>query len=462
MKKVKAGLLPLYVELYDKFLEWMHPQVDIFYENVAKKLESEGIEILRSKPCRLQNEFSKTITDFEAQGAQVLITLHLAYSPSLESETPLKECKLPIIVLDTTPDFLFSPTGSTSKIDYDHGMHGVQDMCNLLIRNNVKFKIFVGHWENSSVCKDVADCVKAYTVAEALSKSRVGLIGEPFDGMGDFRIPFDELKRDIGIEVVKTEPMNIKAFADKVDEARIEQLKAEDARRFDNINVSDDLYRAVTRTSLAVKDWYESEKLDSFTLNFLAAGKTTGLRYMVFDRACRAMEEGVGYAGEGDVLTAALVGSLLKGWENSTFVEMFCPSWNDGTVFLSHMGEYNIRIAGKRPVMCERPFPFGDAGNPYALMSPMRSGEAVIINLAPGGNGKYTLIAIRGRMQDVPENSNFNGVVNGWFKPDRKLAEMLKIYSENGGTHHSAMVYGIDPEVLQVIADKFGWGFVSI
>ena len=106
-----------------------------------------------------------------------------------------------------------------------------------------------------------------------------------------------------------------------------------------------------------------------------------------------------------------------------------------------------------------RPFPFGDSGDTYALMAPMKPGRAVILNLAPFGNGKYSLTAVGGEMLPTPENSNYNCVVNGWFKPDIGLEKMLKEYSLRGGTHHSALIYGVAPESLEPIAKRFGWSF---
>ena len=462
MKPVKVGLLPLYVKLYDDALGWMRPRIDKFHETMVKKLEDEGLEVLDHPLCRLESEFEDAIKEYESKGAEAIITLHLAYSPSLESEKPLKNCKLPIIILDTTPDFEFRPDGSPVGLDFDHGIHGVQDMCNLLTRNGVHYDICAGHWEYSDVCRRVADLARAYASANALSKMRVGIIGEPFNGMGDFRVPYGDLKKDIGIEVIDCPPSVIAGYREKVTDKRVDDQKKLDDHRFTNIDVPDELYREVTKTSLAVRDWYEAEKLGAFTLNFLAAGKTTGLRHMTFDRACRAMEDGVGYAGEGDVLTAALVGALLNSWQNTTFVEMFCPNWNGGYLFLGHMGEYNIRIAARRPQMRKRPFPFGDSGDPYALMAPMMPGRAAIVNLAPAGDGKFRLTAINGEMLTVPDNTQFEGLVNGWFKPDAPLDKMLEQYSLNGGTHHSAMIYGVRAESLRPIAYKFGWTFTVI
>ncbi len=462
MKPIKIGLLPLYVKLYDDCLTFMRPRVEAFHADLVEKMKETGLEVMTSPICRLEDEFRSAIKSFEEAGAEALVTVHLAYSPSLQSEKPLSETKLPIVILDTTPDFEFCPEGSPADLDFDHGIHGVQDMCNLLLRNGKKFNLFAGHYIESDVCKQVADCVRAYAAANALAASKVGIIGEPFDGMGDFRVPYEELKKDIGMEVISYPPMTIAGYEAKVSDERIAALKKEDMARFDNDGVSDELYNEVTKVSLAVKDWYEAEKLTAFTLNFLVTGKTTGLRHMTFDRACRAMEEGVGYAGEGDVITAGFVGALLRSWSETSFVEMFCPNWKDEYFFLSHMGEYNIGIAGKRPRMIVRSFPFTDTGDPYALMAPMKAGKAAIINLAPLGNGKYSLIAINGEMLPVSDKSNFVNVVNGWFKPAAGIRNTLKKYSENGGTHHSALVYGVDAESFAPIAEKFGWSFTVI
>ncbi len=455
MKKAKVGLLPLYIALYDEFLGYMRPTVEEYYKTITRKLENEGLEVISAPICRIEKEFDSAVKSFEDNGADAIVTLHIAYSPALHAERALSKTKLPIIILDTTLDYDFD---NLSEIDYNHGIHGVQDMCNILKRHNVGYQIFTGHFENSPVCKKVADCARAIIAAESLSDSRVGLIGDIFDGMGDFRVPFEALEKELGVKVIKADPKEINKLCDAVSDEELSALKAEDEKRFTNIDVSDELYNDVTRTSLGVKAWYEKEKLDAFTMNFLSTG-SGGVRCMVFDRASRAMEDGIGYAGEGDVLTAAFVGALLKAWENTSFVEMFCPNWKRGYLFLSHMGELNLRVTEGKPIMFKRPFMFTDAGDPYAIMAPMKAGRAVLLNLAPFGNGKYLLTAVNGEILSLDNKDKFERVVTGWFKPDMPLDEMLKKYSEGGATHHSAVVYDAEPEAFKAMADRFGWDF---
>ena len=73
---------------------------------------------------------------------------------------------------------------------------------------------------------------------------------------------------------------------------------------------------------------------------------------MPFVECCKAMQRGVGYAGEGDTLTAAFTGAFLQSWPKSNFVEIFCPDWKNQILFLSHMGEMNYRVAALRPLIC--------------------------------------------------------------------------------------------------------------
>lgn len=56
----------------------------------------------------------------------------------------LADTRLPIIVCDTTPSYSYGPEQHPDELMYNHGIHGVQDMFNLLVRNGKPFTIEVG------------------------------------------------------------------------------------------------------------------------------------------------------------------------------------------------------------------------------------------------------------------------------------------------------------------------------
>lgn len=458
MRNPKVGLLPMYVELYDLTCAEIRPDIDAFHKKVSNALTEKGLEVVNVPVCRLAKEFEAAVREFEAQDVDAIVTVHLAYSPSLESEKALAGTKLPIIVLDTTPDYTYDQHTDPAALMLNHGIHGVQDMCNLLIRNGKKFTVFAGHMEHSDVVSKVANAAKAAQVAHEMRRARVGLVGDPFAGMGDFRVPFKKMKDDFGLETVKYDFKKGAKRHEEITQADIDAEYAADCEKFEvDPALTREVYDRTARTALAVRKWVEEENLTAFSINFLETdGSPAGLPVMPFTECCRAMENGIGYAGEGDVLTAALTGALLTAFPETTFTEMFCPDWEHDSVFLSHMGEYNFAIADGKPLLQEKPFPFTSAENPTVAYKTMKGGKAVYLNLAPFGNGEYTLTVAPGEMLPIYGENKQAAATNGWFKPAVPLPEFLARFSQVGATHHSVLVYGDVLETLLPLADYLG------
>jgi L-arabinose isomerase len=436
----------------------MRPGIEGFYKSAVIKLQDAGLEVITVPVCRLAKEFADAVVCFEKGNADAVVTLHLAYSPSLESEEALRKTNLPIIILDTTPGYTFDQHTDPDAIMYNHGIHGVQDMCNLLIRNQKTFTICAGHMERSNVIERVVKAAKAAVMVKTLRNSRVGLVGDPFKGMGDFSIPFGDMKRDLGITVVPYDFKKGESFISSVTEDEINAEYKRDSERFEvDKNLSREVYDRSARVCLAIRRWMKEEKLSSLSINFNEASVNNGgLPVMPFTECSTVMTEGLGYAGEGDVLTAAFIGALLSVFEETTFTEMFCPDWEHGAVFMSHMGEFNYNIADGNPFLTEKPFPFTDAENPTAAYKTMKGGKATLINFAPFGKGVYGITAAPGEMLSITGENKMNLAVNGWFKPNMKLETFLEEYSRCGGTHHSALVYGDVSEEIKLFAAYLG------
>ncbi len=201
----------------------------------------------------------------------------------------------------------FSDAQARGEISFNHGIHGVMDMCNLLKRSSKEYAIAAGHIEESDVLERTLGFVRAAQAARELCGMKVGTIGGSFDGMGDFIVTDGELKDSFGVDVV------------------------------------DEALENTARCALAVRNRIDKYALGAFTVNFLKIGAESGLDVMPFIEACKQLSRGVGYAGEGDVLTASVVGALIKHFAETSFIEIFCPDWKNDRVFISHMGEMKPR-----------------------------------------------------------------------------------------------------------------------
>lgn len=453
----KVGLLPLYLELYDMAMPEVHPQVEQFRELIVAQLEERGLAVVAGPVCRVEEEFIAAVRSFEDAQVDAIVTLHLAYSPSLESASALAQTRLPIIVLDTTPAYEFGPHQSPDEIMFNHGIHGVQDMCNLLIRKGKAFHIEAGHWEKSDVLDRVVKWAKAAHLARTMRAARVGQIGGTFKSMGDFAVPAEALRATIGIEIVPCEPSFISSLLADINEDEVEAEIIANLARFTADGLDPEAHRRTVIASLAVRRWLEQEKLSAFTINFMAVDRTSGLPTVPFLEASKAMARGTGYAGEGDVLTAALVGALASMYPGTTFTEMFCPDWSNNSVFISHMGEMNINLAVQKPRLIEKRYSFIATDSPVVAVGRFRPGEAVLVNLAPGPDDSYTLIIVPAVMRNVDGEDKMADTIHGWFRPDLPLVDFLAAYSRLGGTHHSALVYGDVAEEIAKFGEMMGW-----
>ncbi len=462
MKNIKIGFLPLYLKLYDDQYPDKRPQVEAFAEAICKEYEKRDIEVIAAPVCRIKHEFAEAVKDFEKSEVDAILTLHLAYSPSLESSDILAGTDLPIVILDTTPDLDFGFDQEAKAIIFNHGIHGVQDMCNLLIRNGKEFMIEAGHWQESDVIDRTLIHLKTCKLASVMRKSRVGIIGEPFSGMGDFAIDFDILKKTIGMEVISMEPGKFKELISGISEEMIEAEIQDDLKNFISGEYSQKSMHDTIATTLTVRKWLNEENLDAFTVNFLSITKASGIPVVPFLEASKAMARGTGYAGEGDVLTGALTRTLLEIFPESTFTETFCPDWKEDRIFLSHMGEVNLNVCSGKAVLQEKPFPFTDADNPVVATGCLKPGAAHFINLAPGPNETYTLIAAPVEVCDTQGKEAINSAIRGWFKPAMPIADFLKNYSLLGGTHHQVLSYNANEEILCEFAEKMNWKFQVI
>ena len=463
-KKIKVGFLPLYIKLYDDsngpgyrahMEEYMHTCISM--------LETQGIEVvLADQVCRIAPEFKAAAEKFNAEDVEAVITMHLAYSPSLESIEALLSLKAPIVVFDTTPDYeLIKSAGYIGRIGPNHGIHGVQDMCNLLKRNHKPYYLCVGHALHSEVICEVAGMCRAAAAARFYQTPKIGSVGGSFTGMGDFLISDERYKNDIGAEVKYMTPEVTAKYVPMVTEEEIDAELAYDAANYNVRATWTEDYREATRSGLAVRKWMEDEGLNCATVNFLTLD-ICGLPKMPFVECCKILGRGQGYAGEGDVLTAGLVGALASVYPNTTFTEMFCPDWEQDILLLSHMGESNPNLAQWKPCVDDKPFNYNSCGNTVAMHNCYRPGKAVYVNLAPMEDHFHLIVTEVELLDKGLERGVYAHATQGWMKPCKPLRQFLKDFSLAGGTHHSAMVYDGNIEEIKAFGEMLGFEVIEI
>ncbi len=449
-RQPKIGLIPFYLKLYDDLMPERLAHFDAFIGRIAAGLEARGIAVSIVPACRIASEFGAAVGTCEAEGVDAIVTLHLAYSPSLESVDAFCKSTLPLILLDTTMDADFGLGVKADRIMYNHGVHGVMDFACMLRRRGRAFEIVAGHDNNPGMLDRAAGFVRAAVAAREMRGTRALRVGPAFKGMGDFTVAETVLRGKFGLEIHEVGIDKLDAAVATVTDAAVEAELAEDRARFD-CEPENPAHRRAVRIGLGLRSLLEEVGYGAMSVNFQAFdGTDRPASTMPFLEISKAMARGTGYGGEGDVLTAALVGALARAFEAVTFTEIFCADWSGNTLFLSHMGEISPAVAGDKPRVFSKPFFVKGVPDVAMLTCAVKPGPAVFVNLAPGPDDTFTLIVapVTVLAEDATLDPAMRNTVRTWIRPQRPVAEFLDAYSRAGGTHHSALVLGDQAEAI--------------
>jgi len=451
--QARVGLLPLYLQLYDKTDPGRRRQFEPFLETIRDGFEHYGIAVTRADICCVEPEFKRAVGAMEAAGVDLIVAVHLAYSPSLESVGALCRTDRPLLLLDTTMDYEFGQDVDPARISFDHGIHGVQDLASVLRRRKRHYEIVAGHVAKSAILRRAAGIARAARAARRFRGARVLRVGESFRGMGDFAVAPEELEETFGIELETLDIDTLAGEVAQVASSAVEEEMARDREQF-RVEADESVHERTTRVCLGVRRILEQRECTAFSMNFLAFDRTHGpVNTVPFLEASKGMGRGLGYAGEGDVLTACLVGALNAGFGSTTFTEIFCPDWKGDSLFLSHMGEINPLIANAKPRLIEMDFPYTNALNPAIITAGFAPGRGTIVNLAPGPDDTFSLVTADVEVLEDAVNPRMRDSIRAWIRPQTlPIARVLEGDSYWGGTHHSALVYGLPTEALAAFA----------
>ncbi|MBN1417230.1 MAG: hypothetical protein JXP34_00550, partial [Planctomycetes bacterium] len=274
-RRPRIGLLPLYLELYDRTFPDLRRAFDPFIETILSGFASRGVEAVLGGISRIEAEVRDAVRGFEREGVDLIVTLHLAYSLSLESAGVLAETPLPILILDTTMDPSFGRDVDPARILYNHGIHGVQDLASMLRRRGKTFEIVAGHALESDVVARAAGFARAAHAARRLRGLRVLRIGEPFPGMGDFDVAPETLRAKLGVQVDPIAPEDLASAVRAVpDEAIAAEIRA-DGEAYE-IAAPMEVHRRSVRLGLGLRRRLEEGRYDAFTMSFLAFRSADG------------------------------------------------------------------------------------------------------------------------------------------------------------------------------------------
>ena len=454
----RIGLLLPVADLYHRLWSDIDQALEYLGAQVANRLRDAGLDVFCSLPVSVPQEVETACGDLDGKGIDLLIVALGPYCPSGVLAPALTESRIPVLLWPMQSIPRLEPQKYDAEtVKLNHGVHAVQDLANVLGKTARPFGVIHGHHEQIDVLNGLKAWAQAGRIVRSMQDANPVQVGGHFEQMLDLQVGHDEFVRRMG---VIPEVVSACEFADLIAEVTDEQTLecVERYRRTFEVGSSTEgpLLRRTARGEVALRALLEHTDSRACGLNFLELCNDERVADGLHVAASMLMNEGLGYAGEGDWVTAVLVRGLQQGLGVASFSEVFSIGYGDNRLLLKHWGEGNFAMARAKPRLLASKFTDRHAAEFAIVDFEFEPGPATLVNLNSTPEGKGQLLSISGRIEEdhLPKIDGPRAM----FKPDRdNISDLLTEYAYAGGSHHLALVKGSPVDVLEKVCRLAGW-----
>jgi L-arabinose isomerase len=441
----KIGLLALTLELYETLAPDLRKNRENWVRQEILPALQPRADVLFEHAVFRRSEIEAALAGFEAAQADAVLVLLLSYSPSQLSLRALQDTRLPILLWNTQELFAVDQSYSLAELVDNHGVHGTQDLANVLLRAGVKFHYVTSHLRDADALEELNDFFVAAAAVRRLRSARLGLLGYPFPGMGDFAVDNTRMAATLGCswDILTVEDYIKRAAA--ADAGTVAKLVAEYRTSYAVApDVTDSDLDSTARVELALRGMVADHGLAGLTYQFLAFGDDERTPTLPFVAASRLMGEGIGFGGEGDLISAAATWFLNRLHPPATFSEIFTIDFAGNSLFMSHMGEANVAMAARarKVALVARPTPITRTRDrQLVLVTTLEPGPATLVTLTLNAANRWRIIASPVTVEDFGPLPSLC-VPHFKLKPAGDVRKFLTDYATAGGPHHNMVCFG--------------------
>lgn len=350
-----------------------------------------------------------------------------------------------------TIDMDFMNTNQAAHGDREHGF--------IAARMGIARKVVFGHWDNADVRKQIGGWQRT---AAAVAESRSLKVARFGDNMRQVAVTEgDKVEAEIqfGWSVNGYGIGDLVARMNAVTEDAVNKLMDEYAQKYEIVAESQEKRDAIAyqaRIELGLRSFLEEGGFTAFTTTF---EDLHGMKQLPGLAVQRLMEDGYGFAGEGDWKTAALVRlmKIIAGNEGTSFMEDYTYHLEPGNelVLGSHMLEVCPTIAADKPRLEVHPLGIGGKDDPARMVFNGRGGAAINVSIVDLGS-RFRLIINEVEAVEAEKALPKLPVARVLWKVQPSLKDGVESWIHAGGAHHTAFSYVVTTEQMVDFAEMAG------
>jgi L-arabinose isomerase len=216
------------------------------------------------------------------------------------------------------------------------------------------------------------------------------------------------------------------------------------------------------RQEIGLKTFMDEKGYNAFTSNF---EDLEGLEQLPGLAVQRLMQQGYGFAGEGDWKTACLdrVMKVMAHFESTGFMEDYTYELSAGNeaILQSHMLEVDPAMAVNKPKVVCSPLSMGDREDPARLVFDGKAGDGVVCSMADFGTG-FKLVINEVDAFTPTEKAPMLPVARVMWIPRPGFHEGITSWIQNGFGHHTVVSLALTSDQMLAWAKMMGVETVTI
>jgi len=392
----------------------------------------------------------------------------ITYATSATFGAIIRNIDIPVVMLALQPTKAMDYSKATTYMQLcNDDFCSVPEFAGVAVRMGKKVPdVVIGTLEDDPEADDeISKYCQIAKVLHDLKKARIGHFGHPIEAMLDMHTDPTMLTSAFGCHIVQTEAEDILRHYHKIEQSRIEKVKADILDFFDTpIPVSDPITRKLSdedlhtaaKVSIALEAFVEEKDLDGLAYYYESIPDSELQKVVTNLIVGNSLLTGAGFpmCGESDLKTCIAMLIMDRLEIGGSFAEFHPIDFNEGFVLVGHDGPHHINIAEGKPVLRSLTKYHGKPGFGASVEFKIKEGPITMLSISSTYDGKFKFVIAEGESMKGPIPPTGNTNTRGFFKPDVKT--FLKRWVAEGPTHHFALGIGHHASTIAKIAEYLG------
>lgn len=407
------------------------------------------------------NTFVAANSDADCVG---VVTWMHTFSPAKMWIGGLKVLHKPLCHLHTQ----FNREIPWNEIDMDfmnlnQSAHGDREYGHIVSRMRKETKVIAGYWQDKAVQGKLSVWMRVANAWDDAQGMKIARFGDNMNNVAVTDGDKVEAELKLGYHVDYYPIGDLVAYVNAVTDAEIKDMLAVYDKSYQvaaNAKEGGKDRQSVVeaaREEIAMRKFFAERNIKAFTTNFDALH---GMHQLPGLACQRLMADGLGFGGEGDWKTAALVRTMkvmALGLEGGTsFMEDYTYHFtgSDSAILQAHMLEVCPTIAKETPKLEVHPLGIGGKADPARLVFDTAPGDGIASTIIDLGD-RFRMIVNDVKVIDAKPMPKLP-VANAFWIPEPNLETGAQAWILAGGTHHTSFSKALTTEYVEDYAEIAG------